>query len=257
MITAPELAGLPGVRHGFFTREGGVSDGVYQSLNIGLGSDDGPAQVTENRRRVADRLGVAADRLLFPYQIHSPDVRIVDGPWADTERPRVDALATARPGLAIGVSTADCGPVLFADAKAGVVGAAHAGWKGAIGGVLEATLEAMQRLGAERSSITAVLGPTISLRSYEVGPEFVDRFLAEDAANRRFFADGERPGHSFFDLPGYIVRRLDNAGVAASALGACTYRDETRFYSYRRATHRREKDYGRLASAIVIEEQRG
>ncbi len=254
MITAPEFAALPGILHGFFTRQEGVSEGVYQSLNIGLGSDDETDRVTENRKRVADRFGIAVDRLLFPYQIHSPDVMVVDRPWSKSDRPRVDALATATPGLAIGISTADCGPVLFADAKAGVIGAAHAGWKGAIGGVLEATIAAMEDLGAERPAITAVLGPTISVANYEVGPEFVDRFLAEDATNRRHFAEAERPGHKFFDLPGYIMLRLRDAGVAASALGACTYRDEDRFYSYRRATHRRESDYGRLASVIVLQD---
>ncbi|WP_245408083.1 peptidoglycan editing factor PgeF [Rhodobium orientis] len=253
MIEAPDLAALTGIRHGFFTRNGGVSKGVYQSLNIGLGSDDDREAVLENRRRVADGLDVAADRLALPYQIHSPDVAVLDAPWGAEERPRVDAVVTATPGIAVGVTTADCGPVLFADADAGVVGAAHAGWKGAVGGVLDNTIAAMEGKGARRERIHAVLGPTISVKNYEVGPEFVERFLDEDATNRRFFGDAERDGHKYFDLPGYIMQRLERCGVKKAAmLGLCTYADEARFYSYRRATHRREPDYGRLASAIVL-----
>lgn len=253
MITAPDLAALPGVRHGFFTRQGGISNGIYTSLNIGTGSDDDPGFVAENRRRVAADIGGDIEKLLFPHQIHSPDVVTVREAWPSGEKPKADALVTAKPGFAIGVSTADCGPVLFADAAAGVVGAAHSGWKGAVGGVLDGAVEAMIALGAKRASIRAVLGPTISADSYEVGPEFVDRFLAEDAANRRYFGDAERSGHKYFDLPGYIVQRLTDLGVAASSLGLCTYRDEKRFYSYRRATHRGENDYGRLASVIMLE----
>ena len=252
MIEAPELAALTGVRHGFFTRQGGASTGLYESLNIGLGSDDDPQTVKQNRSSVATTLGVAPDRLLFPYQIHSPDVVIAEAPWSEADRPKVDAVVTATPGLAVAVSTADCGPILFADAGARVVGAAHAGWKGAIGGVLENTLDAMESLGAARQNTVAVLGPTISRQSYEVGPEFFERFIEEDATNRRFFTDSERPGHKYFDLPAYIVLRLAAAGVEAVALGVCTYLDETRYYSYRRATHRGEPDYGRLASAIAL-----
>jgi len=252
MIEAPELATLPGVRHGFFTREGGVSQGLYESLNIGLGSNDDPLRVGENRARIAAAVGVVPENLVFPHQVHSPDVAVIDAAWEPGAKARVDAVVTATAGLAVAVSTADCGPVLFADAEAGVVGAAHAGWKGAIGGVLENTLKAMEGLGADRSRIRAVLGPTISQPSYEVGPEFVTRFVAEDAANQRFFADAERPGHKFFDLPAYIMQRLRAAGVIASALGLCTYLDEARFYSFRRATHRGEADYGRLASVIAL-----
>ncbi|WP_443147498.1 peptidoglycan editing factor PgeF [Prosthecomicrobium sp. N25] len=252
-MVAPALGALPGIAHGYFTREGGVSTGVYDSLNIGLGSSDDRANVIENRGRVADRLGVARGRFVMPYQVHSPDVVVVEEPWAPGESPRADALVTNRPGLGIGVSTADCGPILFADGGAGVVGAAHAGWKGAFTGVAEATLAAMERLGAERSRIVAVLGPTISGRAYEVGPEFVDRFLAADAGNARYFAPSNKAGHSMFDLPAYIVSRLRDAGVGhAEDLGLCTYADEARFFSFRRMTHRGEPDYGRLVSAIAV-----
>jgi hypothetical protein len=252
MIETPRLA-LAGVRHGFFTRQGGVSEGIYASLNIGFGSSDARDRVAQNRARVASALGATPDRLVMPYQIHSPDCVIVDAPFPAGETARCDALATATPGLAIGVSTADCGPLLFADPDARVVGAAHAGWKGAFTGVIEATLDAMERLGARRSRITAVLGPTISGANYEVGPEFVERFEAQDLDNSRFFHASPKAGHAFFDLPGYIAKRLAAAGVGtADDLGLCTYADEDRFFSYRRATHRGEPDYGRLVSAIMI-----
>ncbi|WP_246661957.1 peptidoglycan editing factor PgeF [Prosthecodimorpha hirschii] len=253
MIRAPALDALPGIAHGYFTRQGGVSTGLYGSLNIGLGSADDRESVLENRGRVADRLGVARDRLAMPYQIHSPDVIVVEESWGPGQGPKADAVVTARPGVAVGVSTADCGPILFADAEARVVGAAHAGWKGAFGGVLEATLDAMQGLGARRDRIVAVLGPTISAAAYEVGPEFVARFVAADPDNARHFAPSEKPDHAMFDLPAYIVQRLRSAGVAhAENLDLCTYADEARFYSYRRMTHRGEPDYGRLVSAITI-----
>lgn len=253
MIVADALA-LPGIAHGFFTREGGVSTGIYDSLNIGLGSSDARDAVLENRARVAERLGVGRDRLVMPYQVHSPDVAVVEAPWTPgAGAPKVDAVVTATPGLAIGVSTADCGPILFADAQARVVGAAHAGWKGAIGGVIEATLDAMEGLGASTPRIVAVLGPTISPRSYEVGPEFVARFEAEDADNVRWFRPSGKAGHMMFDLPGYILARLRRAGVeTAENLDLCTYADEARFFSFRRATHRGEPDYGRLVSAIAL-----
>ena len=241
-----------GVRHGFFTREGGVSTGLYGGLNVGLGSRDERAAVLENRARVAAHLGVPPERLCTPHQIHSPRAVVVTGPW--TERPEADAVVTDRPGLALGVLAADCGPVLFADARAGVVGAAHAGWKGALEGVLEATIEAMTGLGADPARIVAVLGPSISQENYEVGPEFVGRFLAADARNERWFAPSTRQGHSLFDLNGYTVDRLGRAGVRASQLGRCTYADERRFFSYRRTTHRAEPDYGRQISAIVLED---
>jgi YfiH family protein len=253
-LRSPALDALAehGVRHGFFTRRGGVSTGVYGGLNVGLGSRDERAAVLENRARVAAHLGVAPDRLCTPHQIHSPRAVTVTAPWA--ERPEADAVVTDRPGLALGVLAADCGPVLFADARAGVVGAAHAGWKGALEGVLEATIEAMAGLGADPARIVAVLGPSISQANYEVGPEFVARFVAANADNHRWFAPSARPGHSLFDLNGYTVDRLGRAGVGASQLGHCTYADEERFYSYRRKTHRAEPDYGRQISAIVLED---
>lgn len=253
-IAAPPLAALPGIRHAFFTRRGGVSEGIYESLNIGIGSADDRAAVLENRARAAAHLGVAADRLATPYQVHSADAAIVTEPWPPGRGPRLDALATDRPGIAIGVGTADCGPVLFADCQARVVGAAHAGWKGALTGVLEAAVEAMERLGARRERIVAVLGPTIAAAAYEVGPEFVARFEAADPENARFFAPSPRPAHALFDLPGYIVARLGRIGVgSATDLGLCTYAQEDRFFSYRRATHRGEPDYGRLLAAIALE----
>lgn len=253
MIRSPLLADLPAITHGFFTRDGGVSDGLYRSLNVGLGSADARAAVLENRARVAAALGVAPSALALPYQVHSPDVAVVETPWPAGEGPKVDAVVTARPGVAVGVATADCGPILFADAEAGVVGAAHAGWKGAFSGVIEATVAAMETLGAVRGRIHAVLGPTISAEAYEVGPEFVDRFLAEDPEHARFFGPSVRAGHAQFDLPAFVLMRLAAAGVGrAASLGLCTYADEARFFSYRRATHRREPDYGRLVSAIAI-----
>lgn len=243
-----------GIRHGYFTRAGGVSGGIYRGLNIGTGSADDPALVAENRRRVADWLGVPAGHLLTAHQIHSPDVVIAREPFAGS-RPKADAVVTDRPGIAVGASTADCGPVLFADAEARVVGAAHAGWKGAFTGVLENTVEAMESLGARRGNILAVLGPSIGPANYEVGPEFVARFLEADAANARYFAPSPRQGHAMFDLNLYTVERLRKAGVRAEKLDRCTYAEEELFYSYRRGTHRGEPDYGRQISAIVLEER--
>ena len=248
-LPAIEAEALVGVRHAFFTREGGVSEGVYASLNGGVGSRDAPEIVAENRRRMAAQLGAAT--LLVPYQIHSPVCLAVSQPW--TERPRADALATATPGLALGVTGADCGMILFADREAGVVGAAHAGWQGAFGGICEATLETMERLGASRAAIVAVLGPTIGKTSYEVGPEFLARFAARDPAYEGFFTPSAREGHHMFDLPGFIGHRLTTAGVGhVQSLDLDTYSDEARFFSYRRTTHRKEPDYGRLISAIVL-----
>ncbi len=244
-ITAPALHPF---RHAFFTREGGVSTGVYASFNGGVGSRDAPEAVAENRRRMAAHIGAAT--LLVPYQVHSPTCLAVAEPW--DERPRADALATATPGLAIGVTGADCGMILFADAEAGVVGAAHAGWQGAFGGVLEATLDTMEALGARRTAVTAVLGPTIGPASYEVGPEFSARFMERDPTYAGFFTPSARTGHSLFDLPGFIGHRLRAAGVGRfENLALDTYADESRFFSYRRTTHRAEPDYGRLISAIV------
>jgi YfiH family protein len=251
-IEAPELASYPNLHHAFFTRRGGASEGVYASLNGGLGSSDDPARVAENRRRMTEELGLAPEALISVHQVHSADAVIVEGPWTG-ERPRADGMATAVPGLALGITTADCGPVLFADPHVGVIGAAHAGWRGAASGILEATIEAMERLGARRHKIVAVLGPTISQAAYEVGPEFVTTLTGLDPDNERFFRPGERSDHAMFDLPGYIGMRLEAAGVGEFAnLGLCTYSDEERFFSYRRTTHRGEPDYGRLISAIAF-----
>ncbi|PWJ75782.1 hypothetical protein C7441_12040 [Pseudaminobacter salicylatoxidans] len=241
-----------GIRHGYFTRVGGVSEGIYQGLNIGTGSSDDPTLVRENRRRVAAWMGVTADSLLSAHQIHSPDVIVAREPFTG-ERPKGDAIVTDRPGIAVGASTADCGPVLFADPQARIIGAAHAGWKGAFGGVLENTVTTMESLGARRENIIAVLGPSIGPENYEVGPEFVERFLAADADNERYFAPSQNAGHSMFDLNTYTVDRLRRFGVAAECLDRCTYAEEDLFYSYRRSTHRKEADYGRQISAIVLE----
>lgn len=239
-----------GARHAFFTRAGGASQGVYASLNGGVGSNDARESVLENRRRMAQTLGVAQSHLVVPFQIHSPDCMIVEAPFV--ERPRCDGLATATRGLALGVTGADCGMILFA--APGVVGAAHAGWKGALTGVIEATVRAMERLGARRDAIQVALGPTIGARSYEVGGEFRAQFLRDDARHARFFAPSARAGHFMFDLPSFIGLRVERAGVAGfENLGLDTYADADRFFSYRRATHRMEPDYGRLVSAIVLE----
>jgi YfiH family protein len=248
-----ELSGS-GIRHGYFTRIGGVSEGIYQGLNIGTGSHDDPQKVRENRRRVATWMGVAPELLLTAYQIHSPDVLVARGAF-EGERPKADALVTDRPGVALGVSTADCGPVLFADVGAHVIGAAHAGWKGAFTGVLENTIAAMEGLGASRDRIVAVLGPSIGPLNYEVGPEFIQRFVDGDAGNRQYFAPSATPGHAMFDLNAYTVGRLSRAGVRAEKLDRCTYAEEDLFFSYRRTTHRKEADYGRQISAIVLEDR--
>jgi len=248
ILTSDALAPL---RHGFFTRRGGVSSGIFAGLNCGSGSSDLAEAVALNRARVAGAMEVAEPALVTVHQVHSAVVATVTGPL-DHPRPRADAIVTATPGLALAVLTADCQPVLLADARAGVVGAAHAGWKGAIAGVLEATLDAMEALGAARADIAAVIGPTISQRNYEVGPEFLDAFLADDPANDRFFAGGAGD-RVHFDLPGYGLMRLRAAGVGhAEWTRHCTYDDEARFYSYRRATHRGEADHGRLISAIGL-----
>lgn len=247
-----EKARAQGIRHGYFTRIGGVSSGIYRGLNIGTGSSDDQTQVAENRRRVADWMGVPSSHLLTAHQIHSPDVVIARGPFP-RERPKADAVVTDRPGIAVGASTADCGPVLFADAEARIVGAAHAGWKGALSGVLENTIAAMEGLGARRERIVAVLGPSIGPENYEVGPEFIARFVEADASNISYFAPSAKSGHAMFDLNLYTVDRLTRAGVIADGLGRCTYAEENLFYSYRRSTHRKEPDYGRQISAIVLE----
>jgi purine-nucleoside/S-methyl-5'-thioadenosine phosphorylase / adenosine deaminase len=252
-LRALSLAKHAGIRHGFFTRAGGVSEGVYATLNGGVGSDDAPDRVAENRSRMAAALGVAPGYLLTAYQIHSPDVVVAAQPWAPEHRPRADAIVTRTPGLAVGVSTADCGPLLFADADAGVIGAAHAGWRGALTGVIEATVAAMEKLGADRRHIAAALGPTIRQRNYEVGLEFIERFVAADGDNARFFTASNRAGHAMFDLTGYIADRIARAGIRDfEDLGFCTYDEPERFYSYRRMTKLGEADYGRHVNAIAL-----
>jgi YfiH family protein len=253
LLHASSLAALAGVRHAFFTRAGGVSTGVYASLNAGVGSNDDQRLVVENRARMAAALGVAQENLLSVYQIHSADVVVAERPWPAEARPRADAIVTRTPGLAICASTADCGPVLFADRDAGVIGAAHAGWRGALAGVTDATIAAMERLGAARARIVAAIGPMIRQPNYEVGPDLVGAFLAADPGNARFFTASERSGHSRFDLAGYIAARLACAGLAAvDDVGACTYAEPDRFYSFRRMTHRGEPDYGRHLNAIAL-----
>jgi YfiH family protein len=254
-LESPLLSSVPGIRHAFFTRVGGVSSGIYAGLNGGLGSNDEPAKVQENRRRMAAALDVAPEKLLTLHQIHSPDVVVATEPWASTSRPKGDAMVTKVSGIALGVTAADCGPVLMVDPKARVIGAAHAGWKGALLGVLEATIDAMERQGASRGNVVVGIGPMLHQRNYEVGMEFVARFEEADADNVRFFASASRNGHAMFDLPGYIRARLSAAGVLiVDDIDLCTYADEDSFYSYRRATHRREPDYGRHVHAIVLED---
>jgi YfiH family protein len=245
----------PGIAHGFFGRDGGVSTGIYASLNCGPGSKDAPDAVAENRRRVANALAPNI-KLLSLSQIHSSNVLTLPA-WGGEGRPEGDAMVTATPGLALGILTADCAPVLLADPKARVIGAAHAGWKGALGeggrGVLEATLEAMEKLGAERGRISAVVGPCITQANYEVGFDFRDRFLELGLRNRRFFVPSDKEGHYRFDLPGYVAYRLTAAGTGSVEMsGVCTYPPENGYFSFRRATHAVEPDYGRQISAIVL-----
>jgi polyphenol oxidase len=246
IITSPALA----TQHGFFTRKGGASSGIFAGLNCGTGSSDQAEIVSINRARVADAMGVAPQALVTVHQVHSDRVIPIIGPLAG--QPQADALVTATPGVLLAVLTADCQPVLFHDSAAGVIGAAHAGWRGAVDGVLEATVAAMEDLGARRTDIKAVIGPTISQAAYEVGPEFLDRFREEDPENVRFFASGQGD-RMLFDLPGYGLHRLRAAGVGhAEWTGHCTYRDAVRFYSFRRTTHAGEADYGRLISTIRL-----
>lgn len=242
---------LEGVAHGFLGRRGGVSTGILAGLNVGTGSADDPALIAENRRRAAGAVLPGA-RLATVFQIHSADALAVIEPFEERLRPRADALVTDRPGLALGILTADCAPVLFADAQAGVVGAAHAGWKGAIGGVTDSTIALMETLGARRERIVAAIGPCIARASYEVDDGFFRRFAEADPANERFFADG-KPGHYQFDLEAYVAHRLAAAGIrTVEMLGLDTYSDADRFYSFRRATHRGEPDYGRQIAIIGI-----
>ncbi|MFG1480076.1 peptidoglycan editing factor PgeF [Xanthobacter sp. V4C-4] len=252
-IEAPSLAGLPGIRHAFFTRQGGVSTGLYASLNGGMGSHDDPSAVRTNRARMAEALGLAPDNLLACWQVHSPDAVLATTPWTREDAPKADAIVTATPGLGAAVSIADCGPVLLVEPDARVVAAAHSGWKGAIGGVIGATVALMEAQGARRGAIRAVIGPLIRQSSYEVGEDFVTRFLAVEKTYARFFAPADRPHHALFDLPGFIRQRLEDAGVhQVEDLMLDTYTDAARFYSFRRATHRQEADYGRLIAAIAL-----
>jgi polyphenol oxidase len=250
VITHPVL---DGIRHGFLTRQGGSSTGLYESLNCGFGSADDSAAVEANRALALTRIGAAECPLVTVHQAHSPDVVVVEQPWPRSENPRADALVTCRPGVCLGVLSADCVPILFADAEAGVIGAAHSGWKGALGGVADATVAAMCRLGAQASRIRVAIGPAIQQDSYEVGPEFPGRFAEADGEAVRFFRASSRPGRYMFDLPGYVEHRLGRLGLAAignTGLDTCT--DERRFFSYRRTTLRGEADYGRQISLVTL-----
>jgi purine-nucleoside/S-methyl-5'-thioadenosine phosphorylase / adenosine deaminase len=254
MITLGPLNDLDGVRHAFFTRVGGVSEGPYASLNCGYGSGDDPARVTENRAIALRRAELEGVALNTGYQTHSAEVATVEAAWPRDAAPKVDAMVTARPRVALGILAADCAPVLLADGEAGVVGAAHAGWRGALAGVIEATVKAMLALGARPERIRAGIGPCIAQRSYEVGPEFPAPFLAHDPGNEVFFAPARRPGHHLFDLPGYVGARLAGAGIKRITCAYCdTCAEAGRFFSYRRATLAGEKDYGRGLSIVALE----
>ncbi len=254
-VTSPELSKLPGIEHGFFTREGGVSQSPYTSLNCGWGSGDDLKHVEQNRFYVSRALGHENSTLNTAFQIHSADAVIVKEAWHWESAPKADALVTSTPGIVIGVLTADCLPVLFADPKARVVAAAHAGWKGALSGVIENTLKKMLFLGASLSNVTAAIGPAIAQCSYEVGPEFREQFMAQGAGNKKYFGPSSREGHFMFDLKSYAFARLQAAGIAAiNVLAHDTCLEENTFFSYRRACQRGENVYGRQVSAIVINE---
>lgn len=256
LILKSEALDLPGIIHGFFGRKGGISTGHFASLNCGPGSGDDRTAVIENRRRVAEALAPGVT-LVNVHQVHSAKAVTVTATWEIGQGPEADAMVTNIPGIALGILTADCAPVLLADAEAGVIGAAHAGWKGALEGVLESALNAMERLGAGRRRITAAIGPCISQTNYEVGPEFIARFRDADPANACFFLASDRPGHFHFDLEGYVAARFTAAGITRVApLSACTYARAADFFSYRRATHAREADYGRQISAISLSGKR-
>jgi len=255
MLKAENLENRGAVGHGFFTREGGASLAPYRGLNCGYGSGDDPEAVSENRRRALHMLGLGGTALVTAYQVHSADAVVVTEPWTPDAAPKADAMVTDRPGIALGILTADCAPVLFADAGAGVVGAAHAGWRGAQAGVLEACVAAMQDMGATLGAISAAVGPCIGQASYEVGPEFHGEFLSDDSGNETFFVPSVRDDHYLFDLPGYVQSRLAGLGLASvEGLDADTLADEGRFFSYRRATLAGKTEYGRLLSAITIKE---
>jgi hypothetical protein len=253
-ITAPALAALDGIAHGFFGRVGGVSEGIYAALNCGHGSADATEAVRENRDRVARHLGARPGSVVTLYQIHSATAVVVDAPLPRDALPKADALVTATPGLVIGALAADCAPVLLADPEARVVAAAHAGWRGAVAGVVEAAIAAMEGLGASRPRIRAAVGPCINQPAYEVGPEFEAQVVALDAGNARFFSRPRGPeGRPHFDLPGYVHHRLQKAGIAtAERCSPCTFANESKYFSYRRSRTRSEPDYGRQISAIVV-----
>src|SRR5690242_7205762 len=252
-LTHGLLEVIPGIRHGFFTREGGVSVGVYKSLNCGAGSRDDRALVFKNRSRAMAALGIQPGRLATPYQVHGTKAVVVDTVWPVGQGPEADALVTDRRGIALGIGTADCGPILFADAEARVIGAAHAGWRGALNGVAEATVMSMEKLGAKRARIRAAVGPCIGPRSYEVGSEFPAPFVAIEPKAEQFFRPAPRERHFLFDLPGYVRSRLAAIGLGAvDVVGADTCADENRFFSYRRSVLRKEGDYGRGLSAIAL-----
>ena len=254
MLTHGTFNDIDGVRHGFFTREGGVSEGIYASLNCGLGSGDDVDKVATNRGRTMAGIDLPPQALVTAYQVHSPSVVEVEAPWTRENAPRVDGMVTAKPGVALGILTADCAPVLFADRKARVIGAAHAGWRGAVTGVLDATVAAMAKHGARPETMVAAIGPCIAQRSYEVGPEFPAPFIAADPADAGFFAPSTRAGHFMFDLRGYVAKRLAKLGVRhVHQMPNDTCREEDRFFSYRRSCLRGEKDYGRGLSVIALE----
>ena len=254
-VEAKILADMPRVRHGFFTRHGGVSEGHYKSLNCALRSKDEPANVVENRARVARAVGAEPNALVTAYQVHGPSVATVYSPWSAASRPEADALVTKKPGIALGVTIADCAPLLFADEAAGVIGVAHAGWRGARDGVAEATVDAMETMGAARGNIAVAVGPCIGPDSYEVGPEFRDAFLADDPANARYFRDGTRDDHPYFDLPGYLKTRLEGLALGSVEVsGVDTRPDGSDFFSYRRKCINDEPEFGHNLAAIALKE---
>ena len=252
MIQIDELQ-HPRIAHGFFGRQGGFSNGIFASLNCGLGSGDDWATVVRNREIVAKALGGSEPQIVTTYQVHSAEAVIVTKPWAYDERPKVDGMVTNVAGLILGSLTADCGPVLFADKRAGVIGCAHAGWNGALTGITDATVLKMETLGAVRENIVAVLGPTISQAAYEIGPEFIQRFIDASAENKRFFTDSVKKDHHMFDLPKYLITRMKAFGIGTVIdCGLCTYTREKDYFSYRRTTHAGENDYGRQIAAITL-----
>ncbi len=252
-IASDNLSKIPNITHGFFKRKNGVSKGMYASLNCGLGSNDNKEYVIKNRIKVAKELGADADKLLTLYQVHSADVVVVAKCWRHSKLPRADAMVTDKPGIALGILTADCVPVLFADKNNKVIGAAHAGWKGAFAGILEATIEAMTKLGAERSSIVAAIGPAIAQKSYEVDLVFYEKFINKSTENAKYFVPSTKEGHFLFNLKEFVKNTIAEAGIEdINMLENDTYAEEGDFFSYRRATHRGEADYGRQVSAIML-----